>query len=367
MTPPRRRPRAAAFLLFGLAAAGTGALAQETNTIGPPQLKDYSLPGRRTVPAASPAPGPTPATPPRIAPSTARAPAAAREPAAPDRRAAPAAAQPSATRVPPTAAPVEAPALPQPQLQQAPELQEAPAQPARASAPAASGRSWRLPAFAAGGLLLLGLATFLLRRRRAPRQREAERNGAGEGATMPAPNAASSATAPEPPPAPRPWLELDIAPERAAATDAEASVHYALTLANMGDVEARNIRIDARLFNAGAEGEIMAFLQGPIHETSGSPHIAIAPGATLKLMGQVKLPKAELAEIEVAGRRIFVPAVAINVAYDWAGGGAGSTSRSWLVGREAETPSAKMGPFRLDLGPRIYRSVGRREGRLVRV
>jgi hypothetical protein len=170
----------------------------------------------------------------------------------------------------------------------------------------------------------------------------------------------------EAPAAPRPWLELDIVPERAAATDAEAVVHYALTITNQGDAQARNIRIDPRLFNAGAEAEMAAFFQGPIHELSGSPQVVIAPGGTLKLNGQVAMPKAELEEIELAGRRIFVPMVAINVAYDWAGG-SGRTSRSWLVGREAETPQAKMGPFRLDLGPRIYRSVGRREARLVRV
>jgi len=160
---------------------------------------------------------------------------------------------------------------------------------------------------------------------------------------------------------------LDIVPERAAATEAEAYVRYALTLTNKGDSDARNIRIDPRLFNAGAEGEMMDFFQGPIHEQSGSPHVVIAPGQTLKLNGEVAMPKADLREIELGGRRIFVPMVAINVAYDWTGGGSGRTSRSWLVGREAGTPSEKMGPFRLDLGPRIYRSVGRREARLVMV
>ena len=40
---------------------------------------------------------------------------------------------------------------------------------------------------------------------------------------------------------------------------------------------------------------------------------------------------------------------------------------SYVVGREAETPTQKMGPFRLDLGPRIYRSVGQRPSELARV
>jgi hypothetical protein len=386
MPPIRRRLRAAAFILFGLAAAGAPALAQNetSNTIGPPQLKDFSLPGQRTTPPAAtpPAPAATPppaaTTPPRDAPAPA-------PPAARDRPAASATAP--ATRrdtAPATAAPAPEPAVAAPAadaagpppgetaapLPQPPEAAPSP------TAPEPRGAGWIWPA-AGGAIALLVAALLLLRRRRAAAEREPARDTAlGElGAALPgggrpgaeAEPVPAAEPRPEAPEAPRPWLELDIVPERAAATDAEAIVHYALTVTNRGDAEARNIRIDPRLFNAGAEGDMAAFFQGPIHERSGSPQIGIPPGGTLRLNGQVAMPKAELEEIEVAGRRIFVPMVAINVAYDWAGGGPGRTSRSWLVGREAEPASAKMGPFRLDLGPRIYRSVGRREARLVMV
>jgi hypothetical protein len=378
MPPIRRRLRAAAFILFGLAAAGTGALAQETsNTIGPPQLKDFTLPGQRTTPPAA-TPPPATATPPAAPPPrTVPAPTVERDrPAATPRRP-----EPVARRVtsgtdaaPAAAAPGPAPTTPAPQTVApppsagAPPLQPEPEAEAAPVPAATPGPSLLWPA--AGGLLVLLLgAFFLLRRRRAVAVREEARNAAREelGGALAAPREPAPEPEPAAPAAPRPWIELDIVPERAAATEAEAVVHYALTLTNQGDAPAHNIRIDPRLFNASAEGEMMAFFQGSIHEKSGSPHVVIAPGGTLKLNGQVAMPKAELREIEIAGRRIFVPMVAINVAYDWAGGGKGRTSRSWLVGREAETPSAKMGPFRLDLGPRIYRSVGRREGRLVRV
>jgi hypothetical protein len=382
MPPLRRRLRAAAFILYGLAAAGTAALAQDiSNTLGPPQLKDFSLPGQRTTPPAAtpPAPSPPPpaARPPREAPAatpaaerdrpapTPRAPAA-RAPAA-GRDAAPAGAPPAEPAAsPPVAAAPPVVAIPRPEA-------PPPATLPPAAAPEPKGGGWLWPA-AGGAIVLLLAALLLLRRRRSEAERERARDTArGElgGALLAAPGpeaapAPAPKPEPEPPAAPRPWLELDIVPERAAATDSEAIVHYALTVTNQGDCEARNIRIDPRLFNAGAEGEMAAFLQGPIHEVSGSPQVVIAPGGTLRLNGEVTMPKAELQEIEMAGRRIFVPMVAINVAYDWEGG-AGRTSRSWLVGREAETPQAKMGPFRLDLGPRIYRSVGRREARLVRV
>ena len=381
MPPLSRRLRAAAFIPLAVAAAGTAALAQETsNTIGPPQLKDFTLPGQRTTPpaetppAAAPPAGrttPPPATPLRATPAA--------PPVGRDRPEAPRPADPAARRdsAPATAAtapgaeaPVQAAAAPTPAETVPEPLPEAP--PA-APPPAVAGpesASWLWPA-AGGALLLLLAAAFLLRRRRAEAERERARDAARSelgGALVAAPEREPTPEPrPETPAAPRPWLELDIVPERAAATDTEAVVNYALTLTNQGDAEARNIRIDPRLFNAAAEAEMAAFLQGPIHEQSGSPHVVIAPGGALKLNGQVAMPRAELEEIEMAGRRIFVPMVVINVAYDWAGGGTGRTSRSWLVGREAETPQAKMGPFRLDLGPRIYRSVGRREARLVRV
>jgi LPXTG-motif cell wall-anchored protein len=391
MPPIRRRLRAAAFILSALAAAGAPALAQNetANTIGPPQLKDFSLPGQRTTPPATTPPAPAatpPVAAPRVPPTTAPAPSPER-PAAqprPEPRAerpgpapdaldpAPAAADPEPRATEPS--PVQA--APEPLPGPDPEA-AAPAAPAPAPAPAQEGTgNWLWPA-AGGALILLAAAVFLLRRRRARSERESARELArGEigGALFPGVRPEPEPEpVPEPEPAaqgpaaPRPWLELDIVPERAAATEHEVHVRYALTMTNRGDADARNIRIDPRLFNAGAEGEMMDFFQGPIHDESGSPHIAIPPGATIKLTGQVAMPNAELREIELAGRRVFVPMVAINVAYDWADGGRGRTSRSWLVGREAQTPQEKMGPFRLDLGPRIYRSVGRREARLVMV
>jgi hypothetical protein len=139
-------------------------------------------------------------------------------------------------------------------------------------------------------------------------------------------------------------------------------VQYALVLTNIGEAAAGNIRIDGRMFNASADGEVDAFFAGPIHEVSGSPQVFIKPGESIALQGQIGMKREELHAIEVQGRVIFVPLVAINVAYDWEGGG-GRTSTSWLVGRTPSSPEAKMGAFRLDLGPRIYRQVDRREAK----
>jgi hypothetical protein len=248
---------------------------------------------------------------------------------------------------------------------QAPQPQTAPvtAQPVSGAFP----WLWLLAALVVAG----AAAAFMLRRRRSLEDEDVRDRGALAGSLAaapepepePEPDIAPPAPEPVPEPAKRPWLDVDLRPERTEALEDGAFVHYALTLTNRGDAPAGNIRIDGRMFNAGADGAVEAFFAAPLHPVSGSPHVAIPPGEAITLHGQVGMPRAEMQAIDVQGRAIFVPLVAVNVGYDWDGGAGGKTSRSWLVGREASTPEARMGAFRLDLGPRIYRQVDRREAK----
>jgi hypothetical protein len=381
MLKRRRSLRAAAcapLIAAALAIGAAGAVwAQDTNSVvGPPQLKDFQLPGQRTTPPAAtpPAPRPQPAPTPARSTPPAAAPAPRREiPARPAERTPP---RPAPERVAP--APQAAPPPATQQLQPAPPL-PSPVQsppPVAQPAPAPVAPAPSTPRFNWLWLLLLvpllGLGAFAglrLRRRREARDEEDRASLAGTLGfarwvedEAPAPEPAEPEPTPEPAARPaRAWLEIDIAPDRAAATETQAVLHYELTLRNTGQLAARNIRIDSRLFNASADADIADFLAGPIHDQSGSPHIAIPPGEELRLGSAAGMPNEEVQAIQVQGRTIFVPSLATKVAYDWDGGTAsGRTARAWLVGRETEA-SAKMGPFRLDLGPRIYRQVGRRE------
>jgi hypothetical protein len=416
------RHRRAAALGSLLAMIWPGALAaQDTNTtVGNPQLRNFQLPGERTTPPvqaqpATPAPTtpaarppaaattPPPASPtttaatrqaparttaPAAAPTaristrpTAEAPARTRPPAAPE-SAAPAAPRTQPTpAAPATTAPAPQTAVPAPQT--APVAAPAPAAPPPQESPASAPFNllWLLLALP----VLLGIgAVFLFRRRTLAARQEAERDSLA-GALVPgerpapapaapelllaevAPPAAEPVSEPAPAEAPRPWLELDIEPDRAAATQAEASLHYDLVVTNVGGEAARNIRIDTRMFNAADEQQIAAFLGGPIHRHSGSPYVTLPPGESLRLAAAIAMKAEEVRAIELQGRSIFVPTVAINVAYNWGEDGEGRTSKSWLVGRKAENPNARMGAFRLDLGPRIYRSVGRKDTKRVMV
>jgi hypothetical protein len=384
MLKRRRSLRAAACAPLIAAALATGAagaaLAQDTNSVvGPPQLKDFQLPGRRTTPPAAipPATQPRPAAPaPARTAQPAATPAPRREtPARPALRTPPRAAPARAAPAPQTA-PVQAPATEQPQPAAPPPAVQAPlpsAEPAAAASAPASGSNWLWLLLLVPLLGLAGFAWLRLRRRREARDEDDQASLAGtlgvarwmeDEAPAPVEAPAQAEAESPPPPAAEParaWLEIDIAPDRAAATETQAVLHYELTLRNTGQLAARNIRIDSRLFNASADADIADFLAGPIHDQSGSPQIAIPPGEELRLGSVAGMTTEEVQAIQVQGRTIFVPSLATKVAYDWDGGTAsGRTARAWLVGRETEA-SAKMGPFRLDLGPRIYRQVGRRE------
>lgn len=168
----------------------------------------------------------------------------------------------------------------------------------------------------------------------------------------------------------RPWLNLEFIPDRAAATQTEAVVQYELLIKNVGNMVAGNIRVQARMFNAGADQDeqINAFFSQKIGTgPSVSKVLAIPPRKGARLRSAVSMSNEEVREISVQGRRLFIPLVAINVLYEWGNGRSGQTAASYLVGREPDAPEGKMGPFRLDLGPRVYRSVGQRPNKVALV
>jgi LPXTG-motif cell wall-anchored protein len=214
----------------------------------------------------------------------------------------------------------------------------------------------------AAGLLLIGLALFVRRRRRAETESFEE---AYEEA--PAPIVVEPA-APRPDPSLRPWLELTLKAERASATLAETVVNFELEIANTGKSEARNLRIDVKMFNAGAEQdkEIGAFFRTAGRESTKLNLPGIGPESTGVISAQVAMPRDEMRAMVLEEKYLFVPVIAVNALYDWGEGRTGQTSKSYVVGRELQQPSDKMGAFRVDQGPRIWRTVGQRQHSLAR-
>lgn len=368
-------------------AGGTPANTPATNAIGPRELQNFSLPGTTTRPADQPATT-TPTSPPRMtssntagtrpAPALARRTPALRQPASttPAPRPSTQSAN-SPTALPPATGDVSA-AAPQPAVSSAVENLPTP------NGTLASERKLSILPWLAAALALAGGTIFLLWRRR---PREAYAGGAEfdlfvapePAPAPPAPRSpqprASAPPPPELPPVPeppraepratagivasrlRPALEIGVQPLRCLVADDNVTIEFEIDLFNSGAAPARAILAEASLFNPGAtqEQELATFFANPVG--AGNRLDAIQPMKRVTLTSQVVAPRAAIQEYELAGRKSFVPVIAFNALYEWSGG-KGQTSAAYLVGRD--TGSEKLGPLRLDPGPREVRGLGAR-------
>jgi hypothetical protein len=185
------------------------------------------------------------------------------------------------------------------------------------------------------------------------------------------PEPSTPARAPQPAPAPpkrppssvpglvstrlRPWIDIGFQPLRCIVEDQQVTVEFELELLNSGSAPARAVLVEATLFNAGPDqdAEIGRFFANPVGE--GERIAAIQPLKRMVLRPRVVIAREHVRVFEIAGRKVFVPLIAFNALYKWSSGD-GQSSVSYLVGRD--TKSEKLAPFRLDLGPRIFRGLG---------
>ena len=349
------------------AAPDTTAAPPPADSVGPRELQNFSLNGTVTRQAETP-PATRPAATRPTASQPAARPVAERAPPASDNRTAaaprPAASAPAAptapaidastaaTPPPPAAMPGFSPAADPP----APAL--TPAEPKLLLWP------WFLLAAALGAA-----GAFLFWRRRS---RQVFAGGpvvdafvAPEPAPAPRPVPAP-APAPKAPPAKpvgvvssrlRPWVEIAFAPLACTVDDDRVTVDFEVQLTNTGTAPAREILVEASMFNAGAtqDQDIGAFFANPVGQ--GERIQVIAPLQNISIRTSLVAPRQNIQEFELGGKKVFVPLVAFNALYRQ-GGGSGQTSAAYLLGRD--TKSEKLGPLRTDLGARAFTSLGSR-------
>jgi hypothetical protein len=181
----------------------------------------------------------------------------------------------------------------------------------------------------------------------------------------PAPRSAPAPNAPDPTPSIpgivstrlRPWIDIGFHPLRCVLEKDKVTVDFEVELFNSGSAPARAVLIEGSLFNAGPvqDEEIGRFFANPVGE--GERIAMIPPLKRVSLRTQVAVPSDRVHAYEMADRQVFVPLIAFNALYGWSGG-KGQTSASYLLGRD--TKGEKMAPFRLDLGPRIFRGIAGR-------
>jgi len=401
-----RDSSAAAALALVLAAAAP-ASAQSTSAqsnsaeeiVGPPQLRDFTLNGTVTreaqPPPEQPAPRRAPIATPVPAPGRTSAPPATAEQPARQLRSESAPRLPSAAERRPAegrgafelAAPTPAPLSPV-----AVEPAPAEAQPASSAAPdgfveagpESDGGFWSVAPWLLA-LLAAAAAAWYFRRQRsgyafagaghsnfdltppapAPDVRPRAPAPAASPAPAPAPRPPAAPAADPPAAAPvgivstrlRPWLEIEFAPERAVIEEGRATIHFDIALFNSGSAPARDVHVEALLFNAGPDQDeaIAAFFSRPTAQ--GEPIPAIPPLQRLNFRSAVSVSRDQMRIFEAGGRQLFVPLIGFNAIYRWSGG-EGQTSVSYLLGRD--TDGEKMAPLRVDLGARTFRGLGAR-------
>lgn len=155
----------------------------------------------------------------------------------------------------------------------------------------------------------------------------------------------------------RPWLEIAFRPLRCIVEEQRVTFEFELELVNSGNAPARDVLIEGMFFNAGPtqDEEIGGYFAGPGAQGERIP--VLQPMQRINLRPQIDVPLDQVRMLEAGDRKFFVPLIALNAVYG-RGGGAGQSSAAWLVGRD--TKGEKLAPFRLDLGPRVFRGLGAR-------
>jgi hypothetical protein len=154
----------------------------------------------------------------------------------------------------------------------------------------------------------------------------------------------------------RPWIDVELTPDRALLDDQGAAIAFDVTLFNSGSAPARDVIIEARLLNAGAQQdeELSAFFT--TESRVGDPIPQIAPFARIPLRSAVRLSRESIREYEYEGRKLFMPMVAISVRYRWSSG-EGQSAAGFLVG-QGGAEEKRLAPLRLDRGSRSWAGLG---------
>ena len=158
-----------------------------------------------------------------------------------------------------------------------------------------------------------------------------------------------------------PRLLLDFTALGIDVTLVNAVARYHLGITNMSDMSVSNIALHGAIVQA-RKG--MPPTIDPLRGDSLLPHLQkiadIDPGSTQRCEGQIRLPLSQIEPIAMQGRLLFVPLVHIWIGYDGPDGTRYAVTQSFVLGEESNPPGTRVGPLRLDLGPRRFTAIGQR-------
>lgn len=154
---------------------------------------------------------------------------------------------------------------------------------------------------------------------------------------------------------------LDFTTLGVDVTLVNAIARYHLAITNMADIPVSQVALHGTVVQA-RRG--MPPTVDPLQGDSLLPllqHLGdIAPDTSQRCEGQMRLPLDQIEPIEMQGRLLFVPMVHIWIGYSGPDGTRYAVTQSFVIGEESEPPGPRVGPLRLDLGPRRFTQVGQR-------
>lgn len=158
----------------------------------------------------------------------------------------------------------------------------------------------------------------------------------------------------------RPRLSLEFIPDKATLGFSALTLKGQLRLVNDGDAPARDMQLRATMISANQrQQETIAAFHGGAIPITPNPLGEAKAGERLALDIEMSVQVNELDSYMIGDKKIFVPVMLANLAYEWEGG-SDNVTMAWMVGRESAPQQPKMGPLRLDLGPRSFSHLGQR-------
>ena len=139
-------------------------------------------------------------------------------------------------------------------------------------------------------------------------------------------------------------------------------LNYELTVSNTGLDAFSAIMIGGDMIGAHAslpsrsQLELSGNAITPLHTIA-----ALAPGESVVLKGEFKLPLAAITPIRNGNAALFIPLARFRLEAMGKSAVPLAISRTFVVGEDQDRPGAALKPFRLDLGPRLYSHIGQRE------
>jgi len=151
-------------------------------------------------------------------------------------------------------------------------------------------------------------------------------------------------------------LSLAIEARQLSISLTAATLSYRITLTNSGKTSLRGIAIAGDMIGAHAsrsQAEQIASAESPLSHCHSIE--SIPAGQSVQVTGDFRLPLPMIQPIRRGELALFVPLARLRV--EATEGGNGAIVKTALIGQRSPRPGAGLQPFRLDLGPRIYREV----------